>query len=107
MAQELYVLVLPDDDVRRNKGQAPANSQNQRINQLLRTGLIQGAFVDSLSLGLKSLELIKPDCFFLGYDQNTKWEDELVANLHARFPACAIRRMEVFANGVHSRHLKS
>jgi FAD synthetase len=102
----LGVILIPERYVKENKGVLPLHTMNERRCNLLRTGFVDAVFADSLSEGLASLNTIRPDLFCLGYDQTTIWEEKLEGHLSMRLPGCQIKRLPMFAGGIHSRSLR-
>jgi cytidyltransferase-like protein len=102
----LGVILIARKFVMENKALAPIHTVHERRDALLRTGLVDAVFVDSVSQGLRCLDIIEPDIFCLGYDQTTVWEEILQSLLSTRFPRCRMKRLPMFANGIHSRHLR-
>jgi cytidyltransferase-like protein len=103
----LCAVVIPDEQVRENKGTAPIRTTEERCRALLNTGLVDEVLIDSMSAGLRCLIERQPDVFCLGYDQATEWEVELRSFLAAHLPSCRLQILPMFANGIHSRHLKA
>ena len=61
----LYVIVLPDKRTSENK--RIIHDENERKENLLKTGHVKDAFIDALP-DLKCLDLVPPDIFCFGYD---------------------------------------
>jgi len=102
----LGAILIPERYVKENKGVLPVHTMNERRCHILGTGIVDAVFVDSLSEGLVSLDAIRPDLFCLGYDQTTIWEEKLEKHLSMRLPCCQIKRLPMYAGGVHSRTLR-
>lgn len=100
----LFVILLPDACA----GQTLkfAFPQEERRRHLMETGLVEDVFIDSVSNGLVCCDRIAPDIFCLGYDQKTKWEDELAEHLRKKDLPCRFVRLPPHAGGLHSTRIK-
>jgi FAD synthetase len=103
---DLYVIVIPDFIAFINKKHKTVQNQLIRYNNIKQLEFVKGVYIDSLSDGLRSLNLIKPDFFCLGYDQFTSWENELMVFLSLYFPNIKIIRLKEYADGIHTSKLQ-
>ncbi len=103
---ELYVIVVPDEVVRANKKRAPIETASIRKRHLERLATVKAVYIDSMSQGLRCLDIIRPHVICLGRDQSRQWERALRALIREReIGASVVRLPQEFANGVHTSHL--
>ena len=69
----LYVVVLPDEIVRKAKGRYPIQSAEERLLNIVNLGFVDSAMVDCVEWGLHSLAAVKPTAVLLGKEQPEKW----------------------------------
>lgn len=98
----LYIIVLPDKRVNENK--RVVHDENKRKNNLIKTGYIKNVYIDALP-DLKCFDLVSPDIFCFGYDQDILWQAKLKGYIRRRFPRCKFITMNKYAD-IHSSDLK-
>ncbi len=104
---ELCVVIGPDEIVMQNKARAPDDDQETRRKKVEALPFVKSAVIDAFAAGLPSAERFRPDVFCLGYDQSTQWEERLAALFRGKQMQVRIVRLEQYANGIHSRHIKA
>lgn len=110
---ELYVIVVPSKIKLENSGYLPRRNEFERKNDLVRfgqienPGLIAGVFIDYFTNGLDSLCQINPHIFCLGYDQESQFDEKIIAFAHSHnLQAMFIRMITANGNGIHSSHFR-
>ncbi len=98
----LYVIVLPDKKMSESK--RIIHDENERRENLLKTGYIRSAFVDALP-DLKCFDLVPPDIFCFGYDQDVQWQEKIKSHISNKFPWCKFIIMGKYAD-IHSSDLR-
>ena len=98
----LYIIVLPDKRMRENK--RIMHNENKRRENLLKTEYAKDVFIDALP-DLKCFDLIPPDIFCFGYDQDIQWQEKIKNHIGKKFPQCKFVIMNKYAN-THSSHLR-
>lgn len=98
----LYVIVLPDKRTSENK--RIIYDENERKENLLKTGYVKGVFIDALP-DLKCFDLVPPDIFCFGYDQDMQWQEKIKSHINNKFPRCKFITMGKYAD-IHSSNLR-
>jgi len=105
---ELYVIVVPDNIVQKNKGRFPYENEAKRKSNLEKLDCVDKVFIDSFEQNaLVKIEKIRPDIFCFGYDQTTIWEDKLVKYLMKMGATTKVVRLRKYADGIHSSQIKT
>jgi len=99
---DLYVIVLPDDKVIESKH--IINNENKRRENILKTKYVKNAFIDALP-SLKCFDLVIPDIFCFGYDQDIQWQEKIKNHISNKFPWCKFITMDKYAD-IHSSDLR-
>ena len=73
----MHIIVVPDEASKENKGRNPYIKEEDRKRILESLPFVNKAYIDSVSMGLKSIDIVKPDIFCIGRDQSEKWVEEL------------------------------
>lgn len=104
----LIVNVINDRNVFENKGRYPINNQEKRILNLKRLGIADEiiAVSDDNNKNMQIIKEINPDIIVFGYDQSSKFINELKKFLDKEkiYPKYYISKE--FAGGIHSSKLK-
>jgi len=103
---DLYVIVVPDEVVIKNKGRPPMHRAEERSRAVAAVAGVKEVHIDSLEHGSGSVFRIRPEVFCVGYDQRTPWEERLLRVLNAKGIACQVVRLGCYANGLHSSQLR-
>lgn len=105
---DLYVIIIPDEQVEENKGYLPDNDEETRKKniEMFSSVKIKEVHIDCIKYGLESIIKIKPDYFCLGYDQDHLWEEILKKELEKKNIYVEFRRLDRYADGIHSRFLR-
>ena len=98
----LYEIVLPDKRIGESK--RIVHDENERRENLLRIGYFKDVFIDALP-DLKCFDLVPPDIFCFGYDQDMQWQEKLKSHISNKFPKCKFFIMGKYAN-IHSSNLR-
>jgi FAD synthetase len=107
LGEELYVIVVPDSAVVENKNRLPFQPDFIRKQNVESLPYVKCAFIDSISLGLHSVDKIKPDVICLGNDQSRYWARKLQLLLKRRDVDCQIVRLPVFFDLIHTSEIAS
>lgn len=92
----LAVVVARDSTVKKVKNRLPIKNENERLAEILKTGLVKKAFLGNEARDPYSIiDDIRPDIICLGYDQIT-YIDGLQEALDKLGLKAAILRMEPF-----------
>lgn len=103
---KLHVILIPDEQVLKNKGYLPDNDTEIRKKNLEKLPFVECVYIDCIEMGLESVNYIKPHYFCLGYDQERVWEDILEKFLSKQGYFPKFIRLGRYANGIHSKHLR-
>ena len=106
LGDELYVVVIPDNLVIENTGKPPKKTAEERKYKLKELNFIKEVYIDSLTNGLDSILNLKPDIFAFGYDQKTKWEEQVKQYLSANRIYPRYIRLKTHNKEVHSSNLR-
>lgn len=106
LGNELYVVIVPNRVVKKNKGKIPKKSAEERKKALLKLDFVKEAYVDCLSDGLESIINLKPDIFAFGHDQRTEWEKQLRDYLKENGLFLEYIYLPAYNTGKHSSDLK-
>jgi FAD synthetase len=85
---KLVAIVARDSEVEKIKGKLPRNNEVSRINSLLQVQDIDQVYLGDAEQGTyKILKEVKPDLIFLGYDQQSLFENINIAIGNSVLPA--------------------
>ena len=95
LGNELIAVVSLDDTVKKIKGRLPLLNQNERLNQLADSGLVDKAVLGSSGDKLEVVAKEKPDVLALGYDQ-VAFTENAAEKLKKRGLEVRIARIKAF-----------
>jgi cytidyltransferase-like protein len=98
----LCVIVLPDKKISDSK--RVVYSENERRENLMKTGYVKDVYIDALP-DLKCFDLVPPDIFCFGYDQDTEWQEKLKSHISNKFPSCKFITLDKYTD-IHSSDLR-
>jgi cytidyltransferase-like protein len=103
---ELHVILMPDEIARENKGAIPLFSAAVRERHLYSLGFVKKVHHDCLAYGLKSLFEIAPSVFCTGYNQSSRWEEQVRELLIEMDLITQFIRLPSYADGISSSEIK-
>jgi len=99
---DLYIIVLPDKRVNENK--RTIYNENERKNNLLKTGYAKKVYIDALP-DLECFDLTPPDIFCFGYDQDIDWRKKIENYIKNKFSRCKFIVLDKYSD-THSSDLR-
>jgi len=76
LGEKLVAIVARDSEVEKLKGKLPLHNEVSRINALLKVEDIDQVFLGDVEQGTyKIIQEVKPDVIFLGYDQQSLFDN--------------------------------
>ncbi|MDD5133363.1 MAG: adenylyltransferase/cytidyltransferase family protein [Candidatus Nanoarchaeia archaeon] len=105
LGDKLYIIIIPDKAVKENKGKYPIKNAEERKKELLKLKFVTEVYSGLYEENLKYILKLKPEVVIFGYDQKTKWEENLKKTLSSKgiFPEYIY--LEEYNNGIHSSDL--
>ncbi len=102
---ELVVVLALDSSIRRLKGRAPFQLEEERLERVKAEPLVDEAVLGDAEDFLKVVGRFKPDVLLLGYDQEVYEEEVLRRELAARGLHPEIKRAVAFKPGTYKSRL--
>lgn len=109
LGDHLIVIVIPDRSVLINKKRNPIHSQDERAEAVKNLEFVDEVIKNiNFDDTLKNLEIIKPDLFVFGHDQNTEFEKRIKEFLQNNKINTYFVQLKEYAGGIHtSKIIKS
>jgi glycerol-3-phosphate cytidylyltransferase len=101
----LVAIVISNNNVKENKNKIPKQNQQTRIENIYLTKIVDGVIPAPRENQFEFISSLKPDVFVFGYDQQTKWENDLKKYLQEKGLKTEFYVADEFAKGIHSGDL--